>query len=72
MNAQTTKGTELNRQKRSDPIRALAVKYVVKKFDVSEMYVYKIAADSNRTGGLADEIRKAYRAKYAELKEIIA
>jgi hypothetical protein len=72
MNAQTTKGTELSTKKRSDPFRALAVKWVSRKYDVSEGYVYNIASNSNLYGGLADEIRKAYRAKYEELKQTLA
>lgn len=72
MSTQTTKGTELSTQKRSNPLRAQAVKWVSRKYNVSEGYVYNIDSNSNLNGGLADEIRKAYRAKYEELKQAVA
>jgi hypothetical protein len=75
MNAQTIKGTTLYTNKRlrvSDPFRSLAVKWVARQFNCSESYVYRIESEPNLNGGVADEIRKAYRAKYAELKQAVA
>lgn len=56
-----------------DANRAAAVKWVAKKFEVTEVYVRQCDNYPNKTtSDLADEIRKALREKYNELKAILS
>ena len=56
-----------------DANRAMSVKWVARKYNVTEVYVRQCDNHPDKTGSpLADEIRKSLRAKYAELKEILS
>ena len=65
------KGTN-SQAKIYDPIRAQVVKWVAKKFNCSEYYVRKVDNNPSLTGGSCEEIRKAYRTKYAEMQQLMA
>lgn len=51
--------------------KAQAVKWVAKKFNVEADYVRK-AINNTSTGGITDDLRKAYATKYQELKEVLS
>lgn len=56
----------------NDRVKTEAVHWVAKKCMVTPQYVYGILNGNNRITGRADEILEAYRAKYAELKQVLS
>lgn len=75
MSSQTSKGTEIKTYKTvrpADPFRTLALRWTAKQFNCSESYVRRVDKELNLNGGVADDIRRAYRAKYEELKQVVA
>lgn len=59
-------------RKKYDNKRVSAIKWTAERFDVSEQYVRAIDINSSITSGRADDIRKAYRKKYEELKKVLS
>jgi hypothetical protein len=65
MNKNTKKRTPKN------TTRAAAVKWVAKKFECTNGYVYGVL-DKTFSGGISNEVRKAYDEKYAELQQVLS
>lgn len=60
-----------DRKKRYDSVRAQAIKWTAQKHDVSREYV-RAAIYGTSNGGRTEEILRAFRAKYAELKQVLS
>lgn len=65
MNKSSKKYTKRDREKTQ------AVNWVAKKFEVVPQYVYGIL-NGQHTSGRSEEIKAAFRAKYAELKKVLS
>lgn len=59
-------------RKKYDASRAQAIKWTADKYEVSEQYVRNIDNNPNMDYGRCNEIRKAFRAKYAELQQVLS
>lgn len=60
-----------SKHKPYDAKRAFAVKYVAVKFDCTSSHVRAIIT-GKFDGGRAEEIRRAFNEKYAELKSVLS
>lgn len=59
-------------KKKYDAKRALAIKSIAERYAVTEQYVRNIDNNPNLTGGQTEEIRSAYRKKYAQLHQVLS
>jgi len=64
-------GKDIEKNRSRDPQKTIAVKWVASKWHVTNAYVYDII-NGKYDGGEADNIRRAYRQKYEELKAILS
>lgn len=58
-------------KKTYDGVRAVAIKWTADKFGVTREYV-RAAIYQTSTGGRTEEILRAYRQKYQELKQVLS